>query len=967
MTTRRAVAVAATIALAVSLVGGSAWAQSSAINGSIEGTVADGTGAILPGVAVTVSNVETGLSRSLVTDGFGHFRALTLPLGSYTVRAELAGFKAVERTGLSLSAGQTAVADISMEVGGVEEVVTVSGEAPIADPAKIDLGRTINSREIHDLPLLARNPYNFALIQPNVTGFENAEFGATRMNANGTQMRTNYQIDGGSATQKNRAGLRMFQPSEIMVKEVKVITSGFAPEFGQTTGMVFNAISPSGTNAFHGEASYRFRRQSFSSCPFLRDCDALGKPDTPIDGITGAIGGPIVKDKWHFYVGYEWRKNDLSSTRIITVTPQTSDELGLAPSAIGEGFVEAIQTVNMFIGKIDGQLNANNRVSARWSQFKNSTPENGGSGLNTREVAPDFQDKMDSIGLQLISTIGNNKLNELRFTYGKRDNPRVFSEPSLASPLPFRVNVSGVANFGKATNAPTLFVEEFFQIIDNFSVIKGNHNIKLGIDFQFITDERLNSLVPTWTFPSQAAYIAARDGVNPFSYTRLDQRIGIPDVEYKQRYYSFFIQDDWRVSPRLKVLYGLRYDLVQPPDGNPSAPAIETRDFHQDGNNFAPRVGLAWSLDDEGRTVLRASAGLMYEPPLGRIYEDALLNAGTDRLLSARVAPGDSAAPPYPNTLASLPPGVSPSSSIDTVSPDYDNQYAIMTNVQLERALTNDLSLSIGYVNSTGRSLPVAVSNNFLPSGDTLADGTPILDRDNRVRDEFAVVREIRSTGDSAYNAVTAQFNKRFSGGWQAQASYTWSDAKDHGLGGGMVVGSGDREGLSNPFDQEQDYGPTAFDTRHTFVMSAVIAPQSDNAILDNNQLGLIIQANSGLPFNVRSNRDLNNDGFTNDRPSGVTRNSETRGDVFNVDFRYSRFFPFAGSMRLEVFVEAKNIFNRASVANVNSVVTTDTQGNPVAALPSGVCEIGGSTSGCYRVTSTYQQRQFQLGAKFIF
>ena len=213
---------------------------------------------MLPGVAVAVTNIETGVSRSLVTDGSGHYRALTLPLGSYTVRAELAGFKAVERTGVSLSAGQTALVDVTMEVGGVEEVVTVSAEPPIADPAKIDLGRTINSREIHDLPLLARNPYNFALIQPNVTGFENAEFGATRMNANGTQMRTNYQIDGGSATQKNRAGLRMFQPSEIMVKEVKVITSGFAPEFGQTTGMVFNAISPSGTNAFHGEASYRF-------------------------------------------------------------------------------------------------------------------------------------------------------------------------------------------------------------------------------------------------------------------------------------------------------------------------------------------------------------------------------------------------------------------------------------------------------------------------------------------------------------------------------------------------------------------------------------------------------------------------------------------------------------------------------------------------------------------------------------
>jgi hypothetical protein len=236
------------------------------------------------------------------------------------------------------------------------------------------------------------------------------------------------------------------------------------------------------------------------------------------------------------------------------------------------------------------------------------------------------------------------------------------------------------------------------------------------------------------------------------------------------------------------------------------------------------------------------------------------------------------------------------------------------------------------------------------------------------VRDEFATVRQIRSSGESSYNAVTAQLNKRFSGGWQAQASYTWSDAKDHGLGGGMVVGTIDREGLSDPFDQERDYSTTAWNTAHTFILSTVIAPESDNAILDNNQFGIIFQANSGLPFNIRSNQDLNNDSFSNDRPNGVERNSGELGRVFNVDFRYSRFFPFSGGMRLELFAEAKNLFNTLSVRSVNSVIVTNDAGDPVGgSLPSGPCTVDGTTDGCYRVTNTYQARQFQLGAKFIF
>ena len=152
---------------------------------------------------------------------------------------------------------------------------------------------------------MSRNPYNFAFLQANVTGYENNEFGVPRINANGSQMHTNYQIDGNTNTEKDRAGLRLLPVSEVLVREVKVITNGFAPEFGQTTGMVYNAITPSGTNILHGSASFRFKRNPMSSKPFFLAATAR-KPDTEANDVTATLGGPIKKDKWHYYGAYEY-------------------------------------------------------------------------------------------------------------------------------------------------------------------------------------------------------------------------------------------------------------------------------------------------------------------------------------------------------------------------------------------------------------------------------------------------------------------------------------------------------------------------------------------------------------------------------------------------------------------------------------------------------------------------------------
>ena len=234
---------AAMLALALAV---PAAAQSQAANGSIQGTVVDTSGGVLPGVTVTVTNTETGAQRTAVTNEAGMFRALLLPLGTYRAVAELEGFKKYEESGLRVSVGQTVVVKIVMSVGALNETVTVNAADTAAlELARIDIGHTMTDQEVHSLPLVARNPYNYALVQPGVTGIENVEFGVPRLAANGAAMRINYQIDGNTNTEKDRAGLRLLPMSEVMIQEVKVVTTGFAPEFGQTMGMVFNAVTPS--------------------------------------------------------------------------------------------------------------------------------------------------------------------------------------------------------------------------------------------------------------------------------------------------------------------------------------------------------------------------------------------------------------------------------------------------------------------------------------------------------------------------------------------------------------------------------------------------------------------------------------------------------------------------------------------------------------------------------------------------
>ena len=252
----------------------------------------------------------------------------------------------------------------------------------------------------------------------------------------------------------------------------------------------------------------------------------------------------------------------------------------------------------------------------------------------------------------------------------------------------------------------------------------------------------------------------------------------------------------------------------------------------------------------------------------------------------------------------------------------------------------SDVAVAVGYVNSIGRNLPVQMDENLMPTGATLADGRPIysttVSSATRVDPTFDHVNVFESIGESTYNAFTATVTKRMTHGWQAQATYTLARGVDTApLTGTFVVGSGD-DRVSDPSNLERDRGVTPFNQTHTFSFSTVVAPSVAGtgigaAILNHNQLGVILQNNSGLPFNIRSNLDLNADGVTNDRPLDLERNAGRLGRVLNLDLRYSRFVPLSAARRLELFFEAKNLFNTENIAGVNRVVTTNTAGVPVS------------------------------------
>ncbi|HYM24332.1 MAG TPA: TonB-dependent receptor [Vicinamibacterales bacterium] len=970
-------------------------AQSTAANGTIEGTITDTSGGVLPGVTVTVVNTETGADRTVVTNEKGIYRAPLLPLGTYKVSAELQGFKKFEQTDIKLLVGQTQTVNATLAVGTVSETITVnSSDLPALETSRIDIGHTMTDLEVHNLPLVARNPYNFALVQPGVTGIENVEFGVPRLSANGAAMRINYMIDGNTNTEKDRAGLRLLPMSEVMIQEVKVVTTGFAPEFGQTMGMVYNAVTPSGTNKFRGEGSYLFRRKPFSAFPFFFGCgsstvaancpsiasvvaageakgvsESAQRPDTRVDTGTADVGGPIVQNKAFFYAGWEQTRRDLSSTSLITANPSDVSAVGAKaqPTAAPN-----VQTAKFAIGKGDFQLGDSSRLTARWIRFHNDAPYNSGGGLAILDRATDFLDAMDSTAGQVVSSLGSNKLNEFRFQYAHRHQTSVANADSGASGP--AVTIPNIISFGPPIggtgqgNAGIDFKQDITQAIDNFTYIRAAHSYKFGFDWQHIYDGRTNAPQFVYQFGTVAAYLAAKSGANPFGYTNMTEIVGNLSFNMSTNVFSTFVQDDWQIAPSVKLLYGVRYDLYKYPDGLGDAPLAQTHTFNTDKNNFGPRVGVAWSVDPS--TVVRASTGVMYDQPILGGYEQAIaLSGAPSRAAAYTFTPTQVGAPAFPNTIASGSLNITPWA----VDPNFVVGHTWQSNVQVERGFARDMTASVGFMYAKGSDLPVVSDANLIgvQTVGTLADGRPIystaINASTRVDPRFNHINEVQSIGDSTFKGMTVMFSKRYSSGLSYNLQYVLAKGLDNTpLLTQLTVQS--ESGRTDPSNLNTDIGPNPLDMRHSVNGNIVYVSQNHSPnrvvreLLSGNEIGVLIQVNSGLPVNIAASgslADLNKDGVTSDRPLFVARNSLYLPARKNVDLRYTRWIPITGSVRGEVIAELKNVFNTVEMAGISTGTVVDAAGNPVAAIP--------TDPNLFPNPSGYEQRKFQLGFKVRF
>lgn len=932
------------VAFVVAVLGlnGTALAQ----NAQITGTLKDPSGGVLPGVAVTAKNQETGLTRTSTTEAAGVYRLPALPPGTYTVTMELVGFGTETRTNLVLVIDHTATVDVTMSPATIQESVTVTGEAPIVDARTAVVSTSVTNEQMQDLPVASRRWVDLAMLTPgvsqdNIRGFfyrGNVNIGAgTREYSNG------FVVDG-----VNNTWAQMGEPRQNFamdsIREFKVSQSTYKAELGLATGGVLTVVTRSGTNVFSGSAFNFFRDKALTA----KTAFESERPDFQRWQYGGTFGGPIVRDRTHFFGAVE--RSD--ENQFFTVNTG-----GRFPQY--DGTYESDQNRWTYSVKVDHQISANQSLFARAASEVEYRPIITTGGRVHPSNSFDFGVPRSSYVGGHTWLVSPSMINDLRvqYAYAKYEvappyshgswDPGDFSDDRLNyCTAIFNYPSLGLGGCGNSQMGP----ERRWQFRDDFSWARGSHQVKLGGDLSIITfqSDNLGSPLGTWTMPRDAEYNAADRTTWPTQYQNSLPTFG----EVPVKHFSTYIQDDWQILSNLTLNLGVRYD-VQFGSFNEDIPDLLGRigeklgpefaqyplpiPFHEgadsrgDRNNFGPRVGIAWDLTGDGRTNVHAGYGMFYDnmrtlqnfgeltwPQSRNIiisnpnYPDALQGRSRDEFVST--------APP----------------NITVLSNDAVNPYAHQTSAGVSRMIGRNLGLTADVILVRRKS-----------DRDTVDLNLP--DQTTRVRPypQFARVSYWQYTADNDYNALLLKFERRMSGRYQYLVSYTLSSSEDDNFknaGGGSVFG--DRYGYF------RETSPGQADRRHRLVTSGIV--QMPYGIL----ASVIADFRSSLPMNPISSIDINNDGYNVDLPAGVAPYSGCRDlnldalnafrvgrglapvpDVecpgfANVDLRFSKTFEFGGSHSLELIGQLFNIANRANLNVPNNNITGGTFGQSTAILP---------------------------------
>jgi hypothetical protein len=938
----------------------SLWAQSNATDASLEGYVFDPTGSAVAAARITAQNTATGLRLEAESTANGYYRFPLLPIGAYNLTAAKEGFKEYRQTGITLNVGRQIRVDVRLEVGQLAESVTVASDAAIVDVARQPaMEEVVGERALRALPIVSRNLFNMNLLGPAVKGVPSSGFGTTQFSFGGLQ-RTNWTADGLDNSQR-RFGrqIRLVIYTPEAVEEVQVMGGTYSAEFGRASGGMINIITKSGTNEVHGQGLFLYRPQGANARPAL----AATKPEQEWKNLTGTLGGPIRKDKIFFFGQYEW--NPLVIPRPITITPANITALNLpasetSPAPFGEKFHTAM-------GKLNFELNPKNRGFLRYSRFTNDSPFNGAGGLTINSRSLIFTDRMNGGAGQLASILSPNLLNEFRFGINRRQELR--QQQGNPSPTDAFINITGVANIGNNLGNNNMSVETSTQFVNNLTWTGSRHTLKAGVDYQTTMFDQIRALNRTFVFGGLAA-AGPRPAVSslnhylftlrreidpatnrPYTYTQLQQDLGDPTVQERFHFWNFFVQDQWRLSPRFTLNFGLRYELILYPQLDPEAPLALSRGIVTDKNNFAPRIGFSWSPFQDNKTVIRGGYGIYYDTPNLGLFLDASIQNGR-RLLSYAIPGTDANAPAFPTLLSAASPNLRATPpNVNTFAPDLKTMYAHQATFQVERAITSALSLNLQYQwMSTRQGLYSLDSNLPAPAG-VLDDGRPrFLTSAVRPDPRFRQIALIQNGGNTNYNALDVTVRQRFSRGLQMSATYSYSNALGDSQQGGAFP--------TDPTNRRRDYGPMLANVRHNLVFQNLYAPTFQGPALkwlNGTEIANILFANSGYPVDINSGADLNGDLNLNDRPLFVGRNAVVGPRFFQWDIRLTRRINLTDRYQIELIAESENFTNRF---------------NP-SCTPEGACNgavVRLATAPDFgRITGVRANRVFQFGTRFKF
>jgi hypothetical protein len=876
---------------------------------------------------VTISNAAVGYTRTIQTGDDGYYVLVNLPLGTYKVSIAKDGFSTANFDQIVLTAGKEAVLDSALNVGSASEQIEVTATTIGIDPSTLNIQRTLDSREVENLPLTSRNPYNFILFQPGVSGHPNPELGIPRtLNTNGLLDRINYQMDGMVNTQSDRIGLRLFPIGNIFIKEVQTVSNSFAPEFGWTSGNVYNVISNSGTNDYHGLFQWLRRWQDATAYPFFAD-KTKAKPNLELEDYSANMGGPAIKDKLFFFGAYEHVVR--GSPAPVTITPANVQALGLSPDQVAAA--PGLLHGTFVLGRGDWTINSKNSLFIRYNYFKNDFPFNTQvGGLNARSTGVDFLDRAHVIGMQLTSTINDHLLNELRFSWPFRNNshfpgPQGGKDPAIV--------ITGVANIGASSNGGDQYTDKVPSGSDNVTYIRGAHTFKAGFSLaQLINRQRLVSF-NEYTFPTLQSYLDAKNGINPYGYSQFRSQQDKNGIGYASLFFGAYVQDTWRVTPKLTVIYGVRYDRFKGPQSDPNAPFINSRKFNTPNTNFAPRFGFSYQLDD--RTNLKASAGMFYQSTPTNLWFNALNLDGSNRTNSFTItqpAGATSGVLAFPNIPSS---GTTSQQNVTTVSPDFKNEYTWNATLQLSHEFSRYDTFTLGYIMTNGRNLmyqhninPISGLSNITGY---LADGRPILGP-ARLDSRFNQINQVESGANTSFNALLVSYVRSLSRGIQINANYTWS----HSISDAPEVNTFEQNlSIQDTTNLKRDRSNSIVNHPNAFNLTAVLQPEFNlskgfwNTLANGNMIALLANVSSGDQQNIVTNVSLNGDSSVASvtRPLFVGRNSLRSPNVYQFDGRYTRTFPkLFERISPSFLLEANNIFNHTNVTNLSptqSVVRT--------------------------------------------